>query len=285
MPDEITFEGWQRWAATQLADNGSSTPQLDATLLLKEVTGVNSASLISMSKDSLSTEHLNSLEALMRRRLSGEPVHRILGWREFYSRKFLLSPETLVPRPDTETLIDAVLNEVGDHRSELRIIDLGTGSGAIAVTLAAELTQSHVVATDISSGALTTAQQNAQRLNVADRIDFLQSDLFEAVTGTYHLIVSNPPYIPDGDIGGLQVEVREHDPRTALAGGKDGLEFYRAIFSTGRDYLSRNGSVHVEIGAGMGDSVEAIARQHDFEISGRFADLGGITRVISARSV
>ena len=283
MPDQLTIEAWLKRAKIILAEQKCPTPELDARLLLGEATGLSSAGIISGSREPLNVEHLSRADTYLKRRAKGEPVHRILGWREFFGRKFDLSAETLIPRPDTETMIEAVLSRVQNASETIRILDIGTGSGAVAVTLAVELPGSQIVATDISQGALSTARGNAIRHGVENRIRFVLSDLFSDVGGQFDLIVSNPPYVPDDEIGFLEKEVRLHDPYPALAGGEDGLDFFRAIFREGHSHLAGCGGLFLEIGEGQSDRVCQLASENGYVAVEKFSDLSGIERVISAR--
>jgi len=283
MPDTKTIGQWLSEATGRIQKSGSPTAAMDARLLLCEVVGLTSAGVVSQVRDTLHPSLIEPLTTSLERRLAGEPVHRILGWREFYGRRFTVSEDTLIPRPDTETVIDVALEHIPDNGVSYRALDLGTGSGVIAVTLAAELAEISVAAVDISEDALATAKMNARKLGVEHRVEFAKSDVFENVQDTFDLIVSNPPYIPNGEIDSLHNEVRFHDPIAALAGGTDGLDFYRAIFAKGRSHLVDHGSVIVEIGAGQHDAVCRIARENEFAILGVISDINGIARVISAR--
>ncbi|MEM9277514.1 MAG: peptide chain release factor N(5)-glutamine methyltransferase [Pseudomonadota bacterium] len=283
MPDQPTVGEWLRSAGGKIKAMQSSTPELDARLLLQEATGMSASRLISMSGERLETKSLSRVNAMLERRLDGEPVHRILGWREFYGRKFCLSGDTLVPRPETEILVEAVLEPMQDRREEIRILDIGTGSGVIAITLAAELSNSEIVATDVSEDALATARGNAEFIGVTARTSFVHSDLFENVDAKFDLIVSNPPYIPDREIGLLQKDVQLFDPHRALAGGEDGLDFYRAIFAECRNHLTDDGAVYVEIGMGQAEDVTLIANKNGFDAVTTFPDLSGIVRVVEAK--
>ncbi|MGI9353108.1 MAG: peptide chain release factor N(5)-glutamine methyltransferase [Rhizobiaceae bacterium] len=282
MPDQPTIETWIRQAAKRLAERKIPTPDLDAKILLCEATGLSSAGIISNSRELLDAENVIRAEAFLQRRESGEPVHRILGRREFYGREFQLSADTLVPRPDTETLIEVVLGQMKNVGENVNILDIGTGSGVIAVTLAAELPAARVVASDISPNALSTAAENANRHGVECRIEFILSDVYSKINGQFDFIVSNPPYIPNGEIDTLENEVRLHDPYRALAGGEDGLNFYHTIFSEGRKHLSDSGVIILETGANQSDAVCALAAAHGYVKIGKFSDLCGVNRVVNA---
>ncbi len=201
--------------------------------------------------------------SFIERRRKFEPVSRILGNREFYGRSFRVTPDVLDPRADTETLIEAVLALAKDQ-GPIRILDLGTGSGAIAVTLLAELPGATVVASDLSAAALRVAKGNAEALGVAGRASFVQANWFEGIGGRFDLIVSNPPYVPLGDIAGLARDVREFDPPRALDGGPDGLEAYRRIAGGAGGHLAPKGHIVLEIGAGQENAVNNIFKGAGF---------------------
>lgn len=213
------------------------------------------------------------------RRLKFEPVSHILGNREFYGRSFRVTPDVLDPRADTETLIEAVLALAKDQRP-IRILDLGTGSGAIAVTLLAELPGATVVASDLSAAALHVAKGNAEALGVAGRASFVQANWYEGIGGRFDLIVSNPPYIPLGDIAGLAPDVREFDPQRALDGGPDGLEAYRRIAGGAGGHLAPKGHIVLEIGAGQENAVNNLLKGHGFSQESSHFDLSRHVRCL-----
>lgn len=265
-------------ASYQFSRAGFQTPELDAKLLLQHITGYSSAELISKSNDIISVEQSIEFAGFVERRLTHEPVHRIIGYREFYGRAFLLSDATLIPRPDTETLVEAVV-----ELKPASVLEIGTGSGAIAISLAAELPKVEITATDISKDALGTASSNAVAHDVLGRIKFLETDLFEDVAGKFDLIVSNPPYIPSAEIKTLQKEVKVFDPIAALDGGGDGLDFYRTIFRDASAFLKPAGKVCVEIGFGQEDDVSRIAIANGYDNVTVIKDLNQINRVIVGR--
>ena len=213
------------------------------------------------------------------RRCRFEPVSRILGTREFYGRSFRVTPDVLDPRADTETLIGATLGLV-KGKGSLRILDLGTGSGAIAVTLLAELPEATAVASDLAAAALAVAKGNAEALGVAGRASFVQANWFEGVDGTFDLIVSNPPYIPLGEIAGLAPDVREFDPAKALDGGPDGLEAYRRLANGAGGHLATKGHIVLEIGAGQENAVNELFTGQGFARKSRHFDLAGHVRCL-----
>ena len=276
--EKMTYSRLLTKAAQEFAILGFETPKLDARLLLQEASDFSHAQFISSGDDICPEETDARYREFVERRKLGEPVHRILGYREFFGREFELSAETLVPRPDTEILIETVLENL--DQSKASILDIGTGSGVIAVTLAAELEGVSIVASDISENALATAKENAFKHGVEDRMSFVTSDVFASVDGEFDLIVSNPPYIPTQDLDGLSREVREFDPHTALDGGADGLEFYRHIFASAREYLVPSGMLIVEVGIDQALAVIEMAMENEFALKELRKDLSGVERVL-----
>ena len=212
-------------ARRRLAAGDIDDPALEARMIVEHFTGTGRADAIGAPWRVVEADAAAGIEDALERRLAGEPVHRIFGYRDFYGLRLRLSPQTLEPRPDTETLVDAMLpflREIAKREGRCLILDLGTGTGAIALALASQIPQAVVTATDISEEALATAATNAADCGLADRFIPLHSDWFSAIGGKFHAIVSNPPYIPHEEIDGLQAEVRLHDPRQALDGGRTG---------------------------------------------------------------
>ena len=269
-------------ATGRLKASGCDTPVLDARLLLQAAAGISREDLILGPDRFLTAEQLSRFESFLARRERHEPVSRILGEREFYGRVFTVTPATLDPRPDTETIIEAALAMMPKGA---RLLDLGTGTGAIAITLLAERPDSSGVATDISPAALAVAGENAARLGVADRLVLKEGIWFGPVTGAFDIILSNPPYIPAGDIAALSPDVRNFDPALALSGGTDGLDPYRIIASGAAAHLAARGHVLVEIGAGQADDVTAIFALAGFRAAGRHRDLGGHERCLAFNRV
>jgi len=220
------------------------------------------------------------LEAAVTRRLSGEPLSRILGENEFWGLTFALSPETLDPRADSETLVEIALLYMDDHAPS-RILDIGTGSGCLLLSLLHERLQASGIGLDISEGALKTAQENAESLGVSDRASFQKSDCFGALGAEkFDLIVSNPPYIPSLEIDHLMGAVRNYDPLRALDGGDDGLSFYKRIASESAPYLQKEGHIIVEIGQGQAEDVQRLFEEKGFTCVEAKKDLNHITRVL-----
>lgn len=270
-------------AKLALQASGSQTPDLDVRLLAEASLDVSTLDMVVRPDLEISAISAERFETMMARRLKGEPVHRILGEREFYGLTFKLSAATLEPRPDTEALIDLVLpylREIAGQKTAPEILDMGTGTGAIAVTLLHEVKNAEAVAVDISEQALETATQNAERSGVATRFKALHSDWFKNVSGQFDMIVSNPPYIPHHEIAALSCDVREYDPFIALDGGKDGLDFYRSLALNAVNHLYKNGMVCVEIGAGQHSDVEAIFSEQSLQLIETMRDLGGHERAM-----
>ena len=264
-------------ATARLKAAGSDTPTLDARLLLQAAAALTREDLILGPDRPLMPEQRAAFEDFVARRERHEPVSRILGEREFYGRVFRVTPATLDPRPDTETIIEAALAVMPKGP---RLLDLGTGTGAIAITLLAERPDATGMATDLSPDALAVAAENAACLGVADRLALLEGSWFAPVSGIFDIILSNPPYIPVGEIAGLAPDVRNFDPTLALSGGADGLGPYRVIASGAASHLGGGGHVLVEIGAGQADDVEAIFAAQGFQTAGQHRDLGGHTRCL-----
>ncbi len=275
-----TVSGLRRAMARRLAATSSSAA-LDARLLAAHVLALPPSELALHDDDNVGAAAVARLEALVARRALGEPVARIVGEKEFYGLDFALGPETLVPRPDTETVVEAALafvDQRGLRDADLRILDLGTGSGAILVALLAHLPRALGVGVDLSEEALAVAAANARRHGVAQRVRFVAGNWTDAVRETFDVAVSNPPYIPADEIDLLAPEVRVFDPRVALDGGADGLDAIREILARLDDALAPGGMAFVEIGAGQSEMVAALASEKGFAVGFR-ADLAGIKRV------
>jgi release factor glutamine methyltransferase len=263
------------------------TPELDARLLLCRAAGVSQEDLVADPARVLSTDAQTRFGAWIGRRLAGEPVSRILGSREFYGRSFLIDAHTLDPRPDTETLVDAALAVAdrlgGGGGRPFRLLDLGTGSGCLLVTLLAELPGATGIGTDVSLPALSLAATNARHLGVDDRAQFIAGDWLEAVGGAFDLIVANPPYLATEEIGRLPREVALHDPRLALDGGADGLDAYRHIARGAAARLAPGGAILLETGPSQAEGVLALLRRAGLQTpagGSLWRDLAGRARVI-----
>lgn len=271
-----------RDARQRLAAAGISSPDVDARLLVEHSTGTTRTDGIARGDQAVAAEAIATLDAALVRRIAGEPVHRIIGSREFYGLALSLSPGTLEPRPDTETLVDALLPQVGEaieRSGACRILDLGTGTGAIALALLSQAPRATAVGVDRSQDALATAQRNAEALGLAERFRTLRSDWFSAVHGKYHVIAANPPYIQSQEIADLAREVRLHDPRAALDGGPDGLDAYRAIAAGADRHLEHDGIIGLELGQGQLADVSRLFEKAGYGLRESRRDLGGIERV------
>ena len=262
-------------ARKSFSEAGIETAPLDARLLLLAATSFSHEDLIAMPDMQAAPQAIAAFQAMVARRLAHEPVSRILGTREFYGRSFMVTPAVLDPRPDTEVVVALALK----HLKQGRFIDLGTGSGAIAVTLCAENQQLQGLATDLSPDALKVARENAEALGVGGRLQFQQSSWFDDVEGRFDLIISNPPYIRAQEA--LPADVRNFDPHLALFGGEDGLAAYRAIAADAQAHLTEGGEVILEIGHDQADDVIAIFRDCDFMLLDRSADLGARDRALA----
>jgi release factor glutamine methyltransferase len=277
--------------ATSLLDRaGIPDAATDARRLVAHALGIDRKALLREPEFKPDGATLTRLATFLARRAAHEPVARIVGEREFYGLSLNLGPATLDPRPDTETVVTiarhlaARLTRADDE--PLRILDLGTGSGAIVLALLTDLSDAVAVATDISVAALETARANAARLGLADRIEFVASDWLARVEGTFHLIVANPPYIPTADIAGLAPEVASWDPLAALDGGPDGLDAYRAILAGIGRVMTPHGWVIFEVGVGQAATVSELAAARDLAtvpLGWSFLrDLGGTVRCVVA---
>jgi release factor glutamine methyltransferase len=270
-------------ARERLALAGVADPALDARLIVEHFSGTSRTQAIANPEQAVDAGMVAAIDAALRRRILGEPVHRILGFREFYGLRLSLSPDTLEPRPDTETLVEAILPLVkttAEQQGGCRILDLGTGTGAIALALLSAVPAAIATGVDVSEGALETAMRNAWDLGLGGRFEALHSNWFEKVCGRYHVIAANPPYIPSEDIGNLQDEVRDFDPRRALDGGVDGLGPYRIIAAEAAGFLEAQGKIAVEIGHTQRNEVKDIFAAAGYRLAEAFVDLGGNDRVL-----
>ena len=261
------------------------TPELDARVLVGHALGLDHTALVTQASRPISEEEAERIGSFATRRLTGEPVARIVGAREFWGLPLIVTPAVLVPRPETATVVElalALIDRGGSRERPIRIADLATGSGAILLALLSELPGAEGAGTDIDPYAIAVARANAQRLGFGDRAAFVAGDYGFALCGPYDLVVSNPPYIASAAIAGLPREVREHDPRHALDGGEDGLAAYRAIASDAARLLGPHGHLVVEIGAGQQQDVEFLLTRAGLAITAVQHDLSGIARAIAA---
>ena len=279
-----TRRGALKEAVLLMKAAGLDTPVLDARLIVQHALGISWDTLYLKDDQDLTETERARLEGELSRRAAHEPVSRIVGRRHFWTLDLAVSPDTLDPRADTESLIETVVAAIPDRSRALRILDLGTGSGAILLALLAEYPNATGLGVDLSDGALTTARINAEGHGLGERASFAAGHWTDGVAGSFDVIVSNPPYIDSGDLAGLPPEVREHDPVLALDGGADGLDAYRAILPAIPALLTSEGFAVLEIGAGQAEAVTRIAQEHGLSPLGRRTDLGGIERAFSFKS-
>jgi release factor glutamine methyltransferase len=282
-----TVETARRALTARFKSKHIDSAELDARILVGAVLGLDLTGVIAQAKRVLTSDETVRLEDFTLRRLAGEPVARILGTKEFWGLPLKLSAETLVPRPDTETVVELALEMLRTPRPAnhpLRIADIGTGSGAILLALLSELPDAHGTGTDISEAALQTAHSNAVDLGLADRAQFIACDYAAALAGDFDLIVSNPPYVRSAEIADLAPEVRDHDPRRALDGGSDGLDAYRALVPQAAGRLVPRGILAVEVGAGQSAEVAQLMTAAGLTPEGApKADLAGVPRAVAGR--
>lgn len=253
---------------------------LDAEVLARKVLLCDRAGYVVRLRDEEPIDFADPYRTLVDRRCRREPIAYILGEREFWGRAFAVTPDVLIPRPETELIVEEALELFPEGRRPEVIVDVGTGSGCLAVVLALEFPESTVIATDISQAALGVARRNAESNGVADRIEFRLGDLLEPVTESADLIVSNPPYVASGDAAGMVPEVREHEPHVALFAGADGLSMYAKLFPAAAARVSPCGRLIVEVGYDQDDRVAAIAARDGWTLSHVRQDLQSITRTL-----
>ncbi len=266
-----------------LSEAGFETAGLDARLLVLAALAISPTDLITRPDTVLTADETERLALLARRRLAHEPVARIVGEREFWGLPFRLSPETLVPRPDTETVVETALDLLPDRQAPLAVVDFGTGSGCILTALLHEMPRARGLGIDRSLGALHTARLNAHMNGVGDRSLFAASDWAGAVRGPFDLMISNPPYIASAAIPGLDAEVREHDPLPALDGGADGLDAYRILLGEAGRLLRPGGLAVLEIGYDQAAALRQLAQAHGLDVLRVAHDLSGHPRCVALK--
>lgn len=255
----------------------------DARVLVAGLLGLSTTAIVTRGAETIDTEQVASIEQAMERRLAHEPVHRILGEREFYGLPLSLSAETLEPRPDTEILVDTMLpylRDLANAKGPIHILDLGTGTGAICLALLSECPEASGVGSDISADALRTAQSNAERNGLQDRFEAIQSTWFENIHGAFHAIVSNPPYIASKVVHTLAPEVTKFDPPAALDGGVDGLDAYRTIAKDAARFMQPDGVVGLEIGYDQRNDVIDVFEAEGFKLLESVKDYGQNDRAL-----
>jgi release factor glutamine methyltransferase len=271
-------------AAAALAAAGFDQPRRRARRLLAAALGRSQAELFAHPEWALATAQEDRIAAMLSRMIADEPLSRITGRREFWGLEFMLSGDTLDPRPESETVVEAVLARLPDRTRAYRFLDLGTGSGCLLLALLSEFPRASGVGIDIAAGAARTARRNAELLGLGGRAQFIVGDWARAVAGRFDAAVANPPYIPTPAIAGLAPEVRDHDPHLALDGGADGLRAYRAIAADLPRLLTPGGLFAAEIGQGQAGEVAAILVQNGLANDGFAPDLAGILRCVVAHT-
>ena len=271
----------------KLSVAGITNPRLEARLIISEVVNCQPSEIHSAVK--LTVKQQKDITHLISQRILHKPLDKILGHREFYKYDFLVNEDVLSPRADTEILVESVL-QYADIKQKLKILDLGTGSGCIIETLLKELPNAEGYAVDISAKALQTAKQNAQRLNIIDRLHFVQADWFSDdfvsfFSSSFDMIVSNPPYIPSNDICKLDTEVKDYDPLLALDGGNDGYKSYCRIAELTPQLLNTNGYIFLEAGYGQAEHIADIFTVHNLKLLNIIADLSGTARCIILKKI
>lgn len=273
---------WKQ-ASERLSQAGVTQPLMDARLLLQHVLGISYEQLLMSATRDISAKELKNFDALISRREAREPVAVILERKPFWKYEFKTTKDTLDPRPDSETIITTALKIFSDAKRELRILDIGTGTGCLIISLLKEYPNATGTAVDISETALNVARYNAEALQVLKRMEFIHSPWDAIDVGQYDLILSNPPYIPSGDVVGLEPEVREFDPMIALDGGEDGLDAYRSLTEHLPVWLAPKGIALLEVGQGQAQTVERMMKQADLDVPITERDLAGIERVVVVR--
>jgi release factor glutamine methyltransferase len=269
-------------ASARLRVAGIEGARRDARFLMAEAIDAGPETVMAWPERRLNAAEQGCFEAMIDRRARREPVSRILGRRGFWTFELTVTPEVLDPRPDSETVVRAVLERCPDRAAPLEILDLGTGSGCLLLALLSELPRARGLGVDISTAALQVARENAESLGLSRRARFRRGDWAAGINGAWQVIVSNPPYITESEIAGLAPEVARYDPRLALCAGPDGLVSYRAVAPYLSHLLTPDGIVALELGVGQADTVDAILREAGLEPVGRRRDLGGIERCLLA---
>lgn len=279
----LSIAAARRAVAQAFRSAALDTPDLDARVLVGHALGLDHAALMADAERPLTAAEGASIAALVARRLAHEPVARIVGFKEFWGLRLAVTPAVLVPRPETETIVECALAQARTRGMRpRRILDLGTGTGALLLALLSEWPEAFGVATDTSMAALRVARANAEAHGLDTRTALVACDFGAALAGGFEMVVSNPPYVASQDIASLAREVREHDPALALDGGADGLDAYRAIAADARRLLAPFGTLVLELGAGQAAAVTALLQEAGLEVAEPVPDLAGIPRAIAA---
>ena len=269
--------------AKKLFDSGIETSSLDSRIILKEVFCFDEKELILNSKLIVTKNKISEAYKILARRISGEPVSKIFGKRDFYESTFLISEDVLDPRPETELIIEIANNFILD-KGYKNFIDLGTGSGCIILSILKDNKSLRAIGIDISNKAINIAQKNCSNLNLEKQATFLVSNWLSKVSGSYDLIISNPPYIPSKDVDALSANVKNYDPLISLDGGEDGLKCYRQIAEDINRVIGKNGRVVLEIGYNQAEDVIKIFESKDFIFLDKYIDINGLDRILTFES-
>ena len=267
----------------KLFDSGIETSSLDSRIILKEVFCFDEKELILNSQSMVTKNKISEVDKILARRISGEPVSKIFGKRDFYKSTFLISEDVLDPRPETELIIEIANNFILD-KGYKNFIDLGTGSGCIILSILKDNKSLRAIGIDISNKAINIAQKNCSNLNLEKQATFLVSNWLSKVSGSYDLIISNPPYIPSKDVDALSANVKNYDPLISLDGGEDGLKCYRQIAEDINRVLGKNGRVVLEIGYNQAEDVIKIFESKDFIFLEKYIDINGLDRILTFES-
>lgn len=280
---ERTVTDYLKEGTQALRRHDVANPRLDAQILMAHAIGDNRLVLLTDPDRTLRAEEAEAYQQMIERRCQHVPVSHIVGYREFWSLTLRVNRDVLDPRPDSETLIETVLDHIAEKSAALSLLDLGTGSGCLLLALLYELPEARGTGVDISRAALDVANSNAAALGLSDRARFLHGDWALGLSGPFNVIVTNPPYIPAKEIVSLAPEVAQHEPIVALAGGGDGLESYRRLIPQIPRLLNADGLFATEIGQGQAEAVSVILRDCGMAIEGLYNDLAGIPRCIIAK--
>jgi release factor glutamine methyltransferase len=274
------------WAAKDFKERGLESPRLEAEVLLGDLLALDRVRLIVEATRPLSAEELSAFRDRIKRRRGGEPSAYIIGKREFFGREFLVDSRVLIPRPDTEILVEEALERTAHRDLDGRALDLCTGSGCVALSFALKRRTWKVTGTDLDPGALEVARKNAQNLGALWGVRFVEGDLFGALDSTerFEMITANPPYIPSSEVLELETGVKDFEPNKALDGGADGLDFYPRVTAGALKHLVPGGVLALELGAGQASAVAQILKEAGFTDVRRKKDYGGHERVVSGRA-
>jgi release factor glutamine methyltransferase len=284
MAGALSIEAATRWGQAALSNIGVEDPRAEARLLLSRATGLSREGLFIAPERPLDADESKVFEDLVGRRAAREPMARILGRREFWSLTFEVTADTLDPRPDSEAVVEAALDLMASADHPHRVLDLGTGTGCLLLSLLSEWPNAEGIGVDINPRAAAVAARNARAHGLDERASFMAADWTAAIEGLFDLVVSNPPYIARGEIDHLAPEVAVHEPRRALDGGEDGLAAYRGLIPRLGRLMKPGGTVVLEIGMGQKTAVADLMRRANFTVCGQRRDLAGIVRCVAARA-